>query len=681
MNPNRITAPSLLVGAAFLASTNYSGGADPKNLTLGIFALVLACICRSDFRKSTRTSIDKLANRTPERRAENESNSQKAIKTGAKLPITFSTFLMPLFLSWIAIKANASLLPGTSASIGWVVATMPLAYLTTLRALQNTKPWIVSSSLINTIGLMVMSLGIIDFLLLQTRPFSVFQDVNVLAAFCNVFALPAVARLHQKFHSEGASAALKSGTAGFLFVTLFCLAATASRGGHLSFALGMLALSALLIRHDRKAWKTIAASLLLFAALMAAIAPFQKHAGSLSRLASMEGDQSAGDRIEMLKSTWRMVEDGPWYGSGLGTYKIRYLMYRSPNERSTSGDLAHNDYLQMLAEGGPVLLGLIVLLALGVGSSALRLWRSARSTNDSPRFIESAGLVGALFCLFGHAAVNFIFYVMPLAMIAGLYLGRLDVLRTDVRTFDLHHYVSRPMLLTLLGGLGLWLTATLGLQSAYYSMTTGKCELRLCKSLAGDEKFFGKFSALMAATQPSYLPAREWFVNAYTATANAATDDAKRVESARLAAKELADQIREFPALPYTYRDLANLIAKHPEAASAVSGAVSTDPTALLTESVRRNPLDTAARTQLAQRFDAAGKTEAAFALLFDDGMRWWKVAALPDSGRATLLKGAIPLAVKLGRCKDAEEMAQGLRVFLPNDPLALPAASCTAVP
>lgn len=595
----------------------------------------------------------------------------------SRCPVTFAALALTGTGIWIIVTSATGDVPSLNLAVAWVVMAMPFAYLATVTTSRDDSTWSASLSLINTIALMVMFLGIVDFLLLRTRPFSVFQDVNVLAAFCNVFALPAIARLHEKFRSEGTAAALKSGTAGFLLITLTCLAATASRGGHLSFAFGMLALGALLIRHDRKAWKTVAASLLLFVALLAAIAPFQKHAGSLSRLASMESDQSTSDRMEMLKSTWRMVEDGPWHGSGLGTYKIRYLMYRSPDERSTSGDLAHNDYLQMLAEGGPVLLGLILLLALGVGMSALRLWRSAGSAADSPRFIESAGLVGALFCLFGHAALNFIFYVMPLAMIAGLYLGRVDSLRTDVRTVDLYRYLSRPMLLTLLGALGLWLTATLGLQSAYHAMTTGKCELRLCTSLAGDEKFFGKFSALLAATQPSYLPAREWFVNAYTATANSATDDAKRIESARLAAKELSDQIREFPALPYTYRDLASLIVKHPEAAAAVADTVPTDPTALLSESVRRNPLDTTARTLLAQRLDAAGKTEAAFALLFDDGMRWWKVAALPDSGRANLLKGAIPLAIKLGRCKDAQEMAEGLAVFLPKDPLAVPATDC----
>ncbi len=596
------------------------------------------------------------------------------------LPLTLASGCLLVLALWLVLMPGLSELPGTSVTVGWVVAALPLAYLLAVVTLRDTRDWTAGLSLVRVVAALVMTVGIIDFLVVRSRPFSVFEDVNAFAAFCNVFALPALAHLHTRLRSDGMGAALRSGNAAFVLLALACLAATASRGGQLSFLLGLTVLGLLLVRHDRSAWKTIAASVLVFVALLAAIAPFQQMGSSLSRFTSMDSDSSTSDRLEMLKSTWRMVEDGPWYGSGLGTYKVRYLMYRSPDEVSTTGDLAHNDYLQMLAEGGPILAGLLALLALGMGLAALRLWRSARTTTaDSPQFIESAGLVAALFCLFGHAALNFIFYVMPLALTAGLYLGRLDVLRGDVRQLEIGRHVSRPMLMTLVGGLTLWLIATLGLQSAYQAMTTGQCRLRLCTQLAGDEPFYGRYSALLIATQPSYLPAREWFVNAYTAAAARATDDRQRNDSARMAARELADQIRRYPAVPYPYRDLASLLIKYPAVADAIGPGVSDQPVALLREAVRRNPLDVRARTQLATTLDAGGQTEAAFELLHDDGMRWWKVQPLSDSGRADLLKAAIPLALKLGRCADAAEMAQGLAAFLPDDPLAVPVDSDAA--
>lgn len=650
MNPPLIVITTLLAGIVFWAAAFHVGGVDTHLQFASLLAGIVLAGCGL-------------------RSVGNPAAGQKT------LPISLTSASLLLLAVWLLASPAFSILPGTSFIVGWLIAAMPLAYFATVVALRDDDLWRSSLWLIKTLALLIMVLGLVDFLLIRSRPFSVFLDVNAFAAFCNVFALPAIARLHERVRADGWRLAASSGTAGFLLVALACLAATASRGGHLSFLFGIVVLGALLIRRDRQAWKTLAASLVLFVALLALIAPFQHHAGSLSRLTGISDDQSTSDRLAMLKSTWAMVENGPWFGSGLGTYKLRYLMFRSPDELSTSGDLAHNDYLQMLAEGGPLLLGLLLLLALSVALTAWRLWRSARSSSDSPSFTEAAGLVGALCCLFGHAALNFIFYVMPLAVIAGLYFGRLELLRTDARSFDLFCVVSRPMLTTLLAGLGLWLTATIGLQSAYYAMTTGQCSLRMCAALSGDEKFFAKFSALMAATQPSYLPAREWFVNAYTASANIAADDGKRIEAARQAAKELSDQIRQYPALPYVWRDLGSLILRHPEAAAVVAEGIPRDPTALFAESLRRNPLDADARVKLAQRLDANAESEAAFSLLFKDGMRWWKVAAFPDSGRSLLLKAAIPLALKLGHCRDAIEMAQGLTIFLPDDPLAKPIA------
>lgn len=651
MNPPLFVVTTLLAGVAFGAAAFHVGGVDTRLQ----FVSLVAGIALAGYGL---------------RAVDNPAAGPKA------LPISLTSVSLLLLAVWLLANTVFSVLPGTSLIVGWLIAAMPLAYFATVVALRDESAWQTSLWLIQTIALLVMAIGAIDFLLIRSRPFSVFLDVNAFAAFCNVFALPAIARLHERIRTDGWRTAASSGTAGFLLVALACLAATASRGGHLSFLFGIVVLGSLLIRHDRKAWKTLAASLLLFVALLAVIAPFQNHASSLSRLTGINSDQSTSDRLAMLKSTWAMVEEGPWHGSGLGTYKVRYPMFRSPDERSSSGDLAHNDYLQMLAEGGPLLLGLLLLLVLSVALAARRLWRSARSSTDSPAFIEAAGLLGALCCLFSHAALNFIFYVMPLALIAGLYFGRLELLRTDVRNFDLFRVVSRPMLTTLLVGLGLWLTATIGLQSAYYAMTTGQCSLRMCAALSGDEKFFSKFSALMAATQPSYLPAREWLVNVYTASANVATDDSKRIAAARQAAKELSDQIRQYPALPYIWRELGSLILRHPEAAAVVAAGIPRDPTALFAESLRRNPLDADTRVKLAQNLEAAGKAEAAFKLLFEDGMRWWKVAAFPDSSRSALLKAAIPLALKLGHCQDAIEMAQGLTIFLPDDPLSKPIAT-----
>jgi len=591
-------------------------------------------------------------------------------------PYSFSAITLAIFAVYCLAACKLSVLPNLSLLAAWVFMAMPLAYFAATVALRDDDAWRSSLKLIQIVALGVLALGITEFVLIRSRPFSIFLDFNVLAAFCNVFALPAIARLHERVQSDGFAVALRSRTAGFLWATLLCLAATASRGGHLSFLLGVTVLGALLIRHDRRAWRTMAASLAIFMASLAIIVPFQHHASSLSRLTDIKNDQSTHDRLEILRSTWRMVEDGPWYGSGLGTYKVRYLMFRSPGDSSSSGDLAHNDYLQVLAAGGPVLLGTLLLLAFGVALAACRLWRFAHSSTDSSKFLEAAGLVAGLSCLFVHAAVNFIFYAMPLAMITGLYFGRLDNLRTDVRAPSSRLEATPRSLTLLLSGLLLWLTTTVGLQGFYHVVRTGQCQLLMCQSLTRDENFLARFSALLAATQPSYLPARDWLANAYLATAYGVADSEKRLEAARQAAKELSDLIRQFPALPTSYARLADLLEAQPEAAAVIPEGERKTPEALYAEGLRREPLDVQTRIKLATMLDARGEHEPAFSLLFEDGMRWWKAPTLSDSGRGMLLKAAIPLALKLGHCKEAIEMAQGLTIFLPEDPLAKPIAS-----
>lgn len=636
------TRSAVLLAAAFLAALNYMGGAVIAPLVVATLAMLAALA---------------LAIAGPQ-------------ADSLKLPVTIASVALATLFLILVVTTVSSTLPGTSATVACGIAMLPLAYLVAMTTLRDDAVWHSTLDLIEWIAMLVMLLGVVDFMLVQSRPFSVFQDINALGAFCNLFALPAIASLHRQAARDGMRSALGSAAAFKLVVALACLAATASRGAHLSFVLSLLILTALLLRRNRRGWRMPAVSAAAFIALLLIVAPLQNHTGSLARMSDLSHDQSAADRIEMLKSTWLMVKDGPWYGSGPGTYKIRYLMYRSPAEHSTTGDLAHNDYLQFLAEGGPVLLGALLLLAFAAMRHVMKAWAAADGGSHDTA-AEAAGLAVATLGLFGHASLNFIFYILPLAMLAGLYLARLDGQIPAARQFQPFRSITPRFALLLVSGLGTFVAGTLGLQAAFYKFTTGRCELRMCGELSRDEKFTGHFAAFMVATQPSFLPAREWFAKTYTAAADRADKPEERVANARLAAKELSELIRSTPSVPYVYADLALLLERFPEASTAVVAGVSTDPIALMTESVRRNPLDTATRTQLAKRLDDAGKTAQAFALVFEDGMRWWDVAALPETGRIALLKSAIPLARKLGRCKDATEMAQGLAVFLPGDPLA----------
>ena len=96
-----------------------------------------------------------------------------------------------------------------------------------------------------------------------------------------------------------------------------------------------------------------------------------------------------------FKNTVEIIKDFPIVGTGLGTYFYAYPMY----EKKYSGDLlehAHNDYLELLAEGGIVLGGLLIVVAFGALGVLFVRW-----TRRNDHFVRGV----ALGCLVGIAAI------------------------------------------------------------------------------------------------------------------------------------------------------------------------------------------------------------------------------------------------------------------------------------
>ena len=56
-------------------------------------------------------------------------------------------------------------------------------------------------------------------------------------------------------------------------------------------------------------------------------------------------------RLEAWRDGWDVVRDFPWFGTGLNTYADAMLFYQQRNPGYHLAQ-AHNDYLQVLAEGG-----------------------------------------------------------------------------------------------------------------------------------------------------------------------------------------------------------------------------------------------------------------------------------------------------------------------------------------
>lgn len=112
----------------------------------------------------------------------------------------------------------------------------------------------------------------------------------------------------------------------------------------------------------------------------------------------MSRDQSGtgGSRGEIWAASWRLIAAHPMVGSGFGGYWVAITEYHD-----ATGEIAlhqaHNDYLELLASGGLVALGLGVWFVYGLLKHARWNWRHARDP------FHRAATLGALVGLFGVA--------------------------------------------------------------------------------------------------------------------------------------------------------------------------------------------------------------------------------------------------------------------------------------
>jgi len=105
-------------------------------------------------------------------------------------------------------------------------------------------------------------------------------------------------------------------------------------------------------------------------------------------------------RILVWKDTIKMVRDFPIFGTGLGTYERSFPMYKTFAQQVVF-DHAHNDYLELLAEGG---IALIIPFLWG-------LWRALRWSIHSSSSIITRGAATGMVAMLIHAFFDFNFHI------------------------------------------------------------------------------------------------------------------------------------------------------------------------------------------------------------------------------------------------------------------------------
>jgi len=179
------------------------------------------------------------------------------------------------------------------------------------------------------------------------------------------------------------------------------LVVTGSRSGVASFAVAVVVMLAFVVRElpsrRHRAVAIFCAGLLLGGAVA--------WAGSdmvVARFA--DAPDAFGERLEAWRNTLAIVRDFPLAGVGLGGYGRAMLVYQTGDRRLMYSQ-AHNDYLQLAAEGGLLLIVPVLLVLVTILRAVHR--RLVASEDDPLTFWIRRGAVAGLLGIAAQSLMEF----------------------------------------------------------------------------------------------------------------------------------------------------------------------------------------------------------------------------------------------------------------------------------
>jgi O-Antigen ligase len=207
---------------------------------------------------------------------------------------------------------------------------------------------------------------------------------------------------------------------------------TQSRSGLAAFTTATLMFAWVLVpRQTSRRGKVVAA--MLIATLFVGATTWAGLDRIARRLSSQRSDTSTTARLGAWSDTLRIIEAFPVTGSGLNTYGTAMMVYQT-GERRLHFQEAHNDYLQLAAEGG-VLIGVPLLFTFAIFARDVR-----RRFREAPKEGTSYWLrVGAVVGLLAVALQSLVEFSLQMpgnaalfAVVAAIALHRSPNLRPAV---------------------------------------------------------------------------------------------------------------------------------------------------------------------------------------------------------------------------------------------------------
>ena len=324
----------------------------------------------------------------------------------ASYPLPSIVAILAIVLLGLNYQFSLSKDSSFAAALG--LALLPLTFLL-IRALGRWG-WRVHMVL----SLLVLVFAVISLwhlVLHAQRPTLPLMDPNNYASLLYLALLPWMYVYLKRFWEGGRFAVTHHIAAHFgMFLLLATLFATQSRTSAVIVCVALALLLFVGVTGKRKLWP-------VFTIIVLALIAYPTVAGFLQTTSTFAVDDLGRGydvRAALNSAALNIFFEYPLTGAGIYVFSLLYRLGRDPSDQITTGVWVHNDYLQLLAEGGPILLAVLLCLVISTG------WLFYRGLRRKELPGSEFGVLMALGAVLAHAFVNFVLFVPVLAGFIGL---------------------------------------------------------------------------------------------------------------------------------------------------------------------------------------------------------------------------------------------------------------------
>lgn len=329
-------------------------------------------------------------------------------------------------------------------------------------------------------------------------------------------------------------------------------------------------------------------------------------------------DQGWTQRFAMWRGALGIAEAYPIFGSGLGTFVVQYPAFRELGDLRTLGYFAHNDYLQFLAEGGPALLGFLLLLVGWLMYQLMKLSLQVLRGNSAK--VESLVLVVAMGTVLAHSLMNFALYQIQVQMLLGLLFARLIVLEGQVQTIVLSRSQKRLIqVASVLSGTTVMVVAMLDALS--FELVYERKPISTVLNIRQAPGIYFDTVSQLAVVRSGNSTNRLALATLYRSSFDQQSDERARSSLALVAALEYQAALAINPYHTAIRKFFAEFLEQNPELQQLAE--IDTTPEYLLREGVRLAPSHVETHLNLVHFLERQSRMDEAFEILKNETFKW----------------------------------------------------------